>query len=91
MPPVDRVADAFLHFEMAQEAERVFAAYDGFLRLLGDPERRDRLNAIKSREEAYRSSPFQEAVRIGDETQNGLLTLLFSPPLEDATRGFAIF
>lgn len=90
-PPADRVADAFIHYEQLEAAQRVFAAYDRFLELLGDEDRRNTLDAIKDRAEADGSEAFQAAVAIGNDVQEGLLDLLFSPGLSGATRSFAIF
>lgn len=91
LPPSDRVADAFLAFGRTDGARRVFAAYEAFLGHIDDTAIRERLDAIKSREEADRADEFQEVARLGTELESGLLELLFETPLSDATRRYGIF
>ena len=53
-PPTDRVARAFLEHDAADAGGRTLGAYDRFLALIDDPERRGRLEAPRPRGGAER-------------------------------------
>lgn len=89
--PTDRVADTFLALDMADEGGRVFSAYERFLDNLNDPEVRDSLDRISSREEADSSSLFQSVAAAGDDIETGLLRLLFDSELHQTAQRFGIF
>ena len=63
LPPVDRVADAFLRYGAITEGAEALAAYDAFLALVDDADVREELRAIDSRPAADASPRFREAAR----------------------------
>jgi hypothetical protein len=90
-PPTDRVARAFLEHDAADAGGRTLGAYDRFLALIDDPERRGRLEAL-DRDAAPSDPVFQEARRLGREVQQGLLALLFErEPLRRLARQYLVF
>jgi hypothetical protein len=90
-PPTDRVARAFLEHDAADAGGRTLGAYDRFLALIDDPDRRGRLAAL-DRDEAQDDAVFQEARRLGREVQQGLLALLFErEPLRRLVRQYLVF
>jgi hypothetical protein len=89
-PPLDRLAAAFSLVEADEVGVRTLAAYDRWLGLMADPAARTALAAVPP--DAPESSPvFATARTIGEEFENGLLSLLFSTPLGQVTRRYAIF
>lgn len=90
MPPTDRVADAFLRYEMPEDGAATLAAYDAFLRLLDDEAVRAELRAIPSRGDADASPRFREVTELGAAIERGLLALLFGPGLGPVTQRYAI-
>ncbi len=89
-PPTDRVARAFLEHDAADAGGRTLGAYDRFLALIDDPERRGRLEAL-DRDAAPADPVFQEARRLGREVQQGLLALLFErEPLRRLVRQYLV-
>ena len=91
MPPVDRIAEAFLRHHAADPGGRALGAYDDFLGLLNDPTRRERLKDV-TREQAETSAVFAEAARLGKELEHGLLALLFeTETLPQLVREYGIF
>jgi hypothetical protein len=90
-PPTDRLARAFLEHDAADAGARTLAAYDRFLALVDDPEKRARLEALE-RDEAPRDPVFAEARRLGREVQQGLQALLFErEPLRRLARQYLVF
>jgi len=91
MPPVDRIARAFLNHNAADPGGRALGAYDDFLGLLDKADFRDELKAV-TRENYKDSSAFSEAARLGKELEQGLLALLFeTKSLPKLVREYAIF
>ncbi|HEY2536082.1 MAG TPA: hypothetical protein VGI24_03755 [Solirubrobacteraceae bacterium] len=91
MSPADRIAEAFLEHDAADPGARALGAYDDFLGLLDDPIWREGLEAV-TRADAKASPVFVEAIRLGDELQQGLLALLFeSDSLPRLVREYGIF
>jgi hypothetical protein len=91
MPPVDRIARAFLKNDAADPGGRALGAYDDFLGLLDKTDFRDELNAV-TRENYKDSSAFGEAARLGEDLEQGLLALLFeTKSLPKLVREYAIF
>ena len=81
---------AFLEHDAADAGGRTLGAYDRFLDLIDDPERRARLEAL-DREAAPADPVFQEARRLGREVQQGLLALLFErEPLRRLARQYLV-
>lgn len=91
LPPTDRVADAFLHYDMLVQGAAVFNAYDRFLRLIGDEQARAELIALDGREAADDSPRFAEATQLGHAIDRGLISLLFGDGLRAVTQDYAIF
>ncbi|MDW5595688.1 hypothetical protein VSS74_15165 [Conexibacter stalactiti] len=91
LPPADRVAAAFLHYEALIPGAAVFGAYDRFLRLIGDEQVRAELHAIDGREAADASERFAEVTQLGHAIDRGLISLLFGDGLRRTTQDYAIF
>lgn len=90
-PPVDRIADAFLHYAVPDAGLRTLGAYDRFIGRMHDPEARAALAAL-TRDEARRDPLFRELRRLGDDLQAGLLALLFETrDLAPLVREYGIF
>lgn len=89
-PPADRLAHAFVQYDAVDAGARALGAYDRFLGLLDDPDRRRRLETL-TREDADDDPVFQEARRLGRELQQGLLALLFErEPLRRLVRQYGV-
>ena len=90
-PPLDRLAAAFLAYEMPDAGARAVRAYGQFLDLLDDPEARGELARL-TEARAEGSERFQRVRELGDELQAALLALLFeTPELERLVRDYLIF
>jgi hypothetical protein len=90
-PPTDRIASAFLRYEAVDAGVRTLGAYDRFLALLDDPERRAALTTLP-RDAAREDPTFQECRRLGREIQQGLAALLFErEPLRRLVRQYGVF
>lgn len=90
MTPVDRVADACLHYGALDHGAAAIVAYDQFLQLLDDGDVRAELDAITSGADAAGSTHFDSVARLGVSLDQALLGLLFGPALARWTRDFAI-
>ena len=91
MPPVDRIAAAFLRHDAPDPGGRALGAYDDFLGLLDDASFRAELNAV-TRASSKASAAFAEAARLGKEMELGLLALLFeTDSLPRLVREYGIF
>jgi len=91
MPPTDRVADAFLRYDLDAEGTGALAAYDSVLALLDDEAVRAELSAIDSRAGADASPAWREIADHGAIIEQRLLELLFGPELGPVTQRYAIF
>jgi hypothetical protein len=91
LPPVDRVADAFLACDAAAEGAAALAAYDAFLALIDDPDARAQLHGIDSRAAADASPLFAEVAQLGATIEESLLALLFGPRLAAVTQRYTVF
>lgn len=90
-PPVDNLAAAFLSVENMEEAGgRALLAYDRWIGLIGDPDKRRELEAL-TEEQQSGSDLFKEVREIGRELDEGLEALLFESGLAETTRKFGIF
>jgi predicted nucleotidyltransferase len=91
--PLEILAGALLHFDHLDEtARKVLDAYDGFLGILADPEKRNRLEAVDS--DHYESDEvFQEARRLSHDFRDGLLELFFDQKsgLFNLTKNYGVF
>ncbi len=90
-PATDRIAYAFLVAGAADSGARALGAYDQFLGIIGDPERREHLKGLR-REDAKRSATFMDARRSGEQLQDALLALLFETPrFTQVARAYSVF
>ena len=90
MPPTDRIADAFLRYDVAAAGAETLAAYDAFLALVDDDDVRTELRAIDGRATADASPRFREIVTLGATIDDGLRTLLFETDLAPVTQRYAV-
>lgn len=91
VPATDRIAFAFLAAGVPDSGARALGAYDTFLGIIGDPERREHLRSLR-RDDAKRSPTFMDARRSGDGLQEALLALLFeTPEFTQVARAYAVF
>lgn len=92
MPPADRIADAFLSYEMFDPGARTLRAYDEFIGLIDRNDFRDALAGLR-REDKDDSEEFRRVRRIGSELQVGLLALLFESTgdLPELVRDYVVF
>jgi hypothetical protein len=89
-PATDRLAAAFLDCGARDAGVRALAAYDRWLAVLDDDERRGALEAL-TKETAPRAPVFREVRRHAAELERGLLVLLFDTELLPHVREYAIF
>ena len=89
--PLDRIADAFIAHDAIDAAVRTLGAYDEFLAILGDAEKRRELSELDIGHSAD-SQLFARVVVLGEEFEAGLLTLLFDDAeLRRWVRDYLIF
>jgi predicted nucleotidyltransferase len=90
--PLESLAAFALRFDASVTAAALFDAYDEFLGILSDSEKRDRLSSM-DHEAATTDALFQETRRIGTAFQDGLTTLFFKtdPALTSATQRYGVF
>jgi hypothetical protein len=89
-PATDRLAAAFLDCDARDAGVRALGAYDRWLGVLDDPERRGELEAL-TKETAHESAVFRDVRRHATELHRGLLVLLFDTPLLPHVREHGIF
>ena len=91
--PLDILAGALLHFDHLDDtARKLVDAYDGFLGILADTEKRKRLEEVDS--DHYESDEvFQEARRMSHDFRDGLLELFFDQKsgLFNLTKNYGVF
>ncbi len=91
VPPLDRLADAFVDRGALDPGVRVLTAYDEFLAILDDGEKRRKLSELGI-EDAAESSLFTRIAELGKEFEAGLLALLFDDPeLRRWVREYLVF
>ena len=90
MTPVERVAEAALAAGAAADGAQALRAYGRFLQLVDDESSRRELDELREEERAS-SALWAEVKAIGEEFQQGLLGVLFSPSLSPVIREYAIF
>lgn len=90
MPPVDRLAAAFIEHDATDAGVRALGAYDRWIGMLGDAEARAELTRLAQSEVAD-SDIYNEGRRLAEELEQGLLALLFETPLEALVREYGIF
>jgi hypothetical protein len=89
-PATDRLADAFLDCDAKDAGVRALSAYDRWLAVLDDEERRGELEAL-TKETAHASPVFRDVRRHATELERGLLVLLFDTELLPHVREHGIF
>jgi hypothetical protein len=90
VPPLDRLATAFLHYGAVEEGVRTFTAYDRWIALMQDDAARSELKSLRA---ATRdASPLWQDIRaIGEALQRGLIVLLFETSLRPLAPQYTIF
>src|SRR5215216_5248080 len=86
----DRLAAAFLDCGARDAGVRALSAYDRWLGVLDDEERRGELESL-TKETAHESAVFRDVRRHATELHRGLLVLLFDTPLLPHVREHGIF
>lgn len=89
-PATDRLAAAFLDCGARDAGVRALSAYDRWLGVLDDPERRAELEAL-TKDTAHGSTVFRDVRRHAAELERGLLVLLFDTELLPHVRDHGIF
>ncbi len=74
--PLETLASAFLKYGAREAAAYSFDAYEAFLAILDDPEKREHLKTLKVAD-ARSDGVFDEARRVAGDFQRGLTKLLF--------------
>ncbi|HET7461406.1 MAG TPA: hypothetical protein VFJ82_09150 [Longimicrobium sp.] len=89
--PLDILARAALSFgEFSACAKDLFSAYDEFLAVLDDPDRRTYLEKLAPGQEA--DPHYQQAHAIGKRFEGALIEMFFdSQPLAELTRRYGVF
>ncbi len=91
VPPLDRLADAFVDRGAIDAGVRALSAYDEFLAILDDGHKRRELREL-GMAEARESSLFARIAELGKEFEAGLLALLFDDPeLRRWVRDYLVF
>jgi hypothetical protein len=91
VPPLDRLADAFVDRGALDAGVRALNAYDEFLAILDDGEKRRELRDLGV-EGAAESMLFRRIAELGKEFEAGLLALLFDDPqLHRWVREYLVF
>ncbi len=92
LPPLDRIADAFLDHGGVDSGVRALQAYDEFLGILDDPSSRAELQRLGHDDDRAGSELWARIRDLGDTFEAGLLSLLFDDPeLGRLTRQYLIF
>jgi hypothetical protein len=91
MPPLDRVADTFVAHGAVDAGLRALTAYDAFAGILNDDSKRNELK-LMTPDESVGSELFARIAELGQEFEDGLLSLLFGDPaLRKWVRDYLIF
>jgi hypothetical protein len=92
--PLDIVARVLLFYfgKVSGPAVELFSAYDEFLSLLGDEERRTRLDKLKPAE-ADGDPVYKDVRELGMRFQGALTEIFFTcdTPVRDLTRRYGVF
>lgn len=92
LPPLDRIADAFVDHDAVDSGVRALQAYDEFLGVLDDPERRLALRRLGHDDDRAGSELWIRVKELGETFEACLLSLLFDDPeLGRLTRQYLIF
>jgi hypothetical protein len=90
MPPVDRLATAFIEQGAVDAGVRSLSAYDRWIAMLNDEDVRRELTRL-ARTDVAESAIYNEGRRLAEELEQGLLALLFETPLASLVREYGIF
>ncbi len=90
MPPVDRLAVAFIEQDAVDAGVRALSAYDRWIAMLNDEGVRAELTRL-ARSDVSDSPIYNEGRRLAEELEQGLLALLFETPLASLVREYGIF
>lgn len=92
MPPVDRLAEAFLHYDALDAGEKALGAYDSFIQTIDNVQYREELSGL-TRDTVGESKVFTRVAQYGEDLQHGMESLLFEADTElaRATRSYGIF
>jgi hypothetical protein len=90
--PLEVVAEFALAFQALEAGKTILTAYDQFLTVLGDEERRKHLESLDV-DHAVGDAVFQESRQIGTAFQDGLSKLFFDTDAEltKATQRYGVF
>jgi hypothetical protein len=89
--PLDRIADVFIDHRAVDAGVRSISAYDKFLGILDDGDKRRQLTQLGA-DEAAESPLFARVAQLGSEFEGGLLALLFDDPdLRRRMREYIVF
>jgi hypothetical protein len=89
-PATDRVAAAFLAFRAIPEGARAFDAYDRWLAIQLDKDKRDELARLTLATRDH-SALFADVRKLGRELERSLLVLLFDTDLHRLARQYLVF
>ncbi len=89
-PATERLAAAFIEYDLVDGGLRALAAYDRWIAMIGDDATRDELAAVR-RDNVEDSEAFARVRRSGDDLEAGLLALLFETPLVALVREYGVF
>jgi hypothetical protein len=89
--PLDRIADVFVDHRAVDAGVRSMTAYDQFLGILNEGDKRRQLTQLGA-DEAAESPLFAGVAQLGREFEGGLLALLFDDPeLRRRMREYIVF
>lgn len=90
--PLETLAETCLHFAKMSNAKQIFDAYNEFLGILRDPERRIKLSQLDP-DKAETDVSFQQARLIGKQFHDGLVNLFFhdNKRLAELTMHYGVF
>jgi hypothetical protein len=89
--PLDRIADVFVDHRAVDAGVRSLTAYDQFIAILDDGDKRRQLTQLGA-DQAPESSLFAHVAQLGREFEGGLLALLFDDPdLRRRMREYIVF
>jgi hypothetical protein len=89
--PLDRIADVFVDHRAVDAGVRSLTAYDQFIAILDDGDKRRQLPQLGA-DQAPESSLFAHVAQLGREFEGGLLALLFDDPdLRRRMREYIVF
>jgi hypothetical protein len=91
MPPLDRIANAFIAHGSIDQGARSLLAYDAFLGILDDREQRLELHNLGA-DQSSESPVFRRVAELGHEFESGLLSVLFdNAEMQHWVREYLIF